>query len=135
MSCPFERDVLLLADGDLPFGRRMVVEAHLAVCPACAAIEETLDVIEHQLRNGPAAPLGVVEPVLARIAGPVAGTSRRLIVGACATAAAAAALVVVLWPSAELRREAPARKEAHAPEPRGVTLPPPTRPGPALAQR
>jgi len=67
VSCPFEHDVLLLADGELATERRYVVEAHLATCESCAAIEESLDLVERTLREAPCTPLGVVGPALAAL--------------------------------------------------------------------
>jgi HEAT repeat protein len=64
VSCPFEAEVLLLNDGELPSERRYVVEAHLAVCPACAATEAALDLVEQTVRAEPERPLGVVTKTL-----------------------------------------------------------------------
>ena len=68
MSCPFRDDVCLLADRELPFARRMVVEAHLAVCAECARADDVIDRAETALRDGDPAPLGVVDPLLRRFA-------------------------------------------------------------------
>jgi len=68
VSCSFEPDVLRLDDGELSTERRYLVEAHLAICPSCARIEDSLDLVEQTLRAAPAAPLGVVGPALATLA-------------------------------------------------------------------
>ena len=67
MSCSFEPDVLRLDDGELSTERRFLIEAHLAVCPSCARIEETLDLVEQTLRAAPETPLGIIGPTLAAL--------------------------------------------------------------------
>ena len=52
MSCPFQDEVLALQDNEMPFARRVVVEAHLAVCPECAKLEEQTERIDARLANG-----------------------------------------------------------------------------------
>ena len=68
--CPFEDDVLVLTDGVLDPVRRMVVEAHLAVCSSCAEIEESMESAAAALRAEPCEPLGSADAALARIAAP-----------------------------------------------------------------
>jgi len=114
-SCPFHEEVLLLADRELPFARRIVVEAHLGVCEACAGIEEVLSVVEDCLVHEPIAPLGAAERALDLL--PEQGPRLRPFV----LAAAAAALVFVAIrsggdrptpaPAQEIARGAPAIDE------------------------
>lgn len=82
-DCPFLSDVLLLGDGELSFERAVTVEAHLAVCPSCAATEELLFRVESvALRE---ADLGAIDAALARLDDPVVETGwTPWLVAACA---------------------------------------------------
>lgn len=110
MSCPFEEEVLLLSDGGLPFARRAIVEAHLAVCDSCARIEETLDRVDQALSNGEETPLGVVDRALATL------PSRQAVRWAPLTVAAALAAAILL---ALLLFPLDSSKPSGTPEPRG----------------
>jgi hypothetical protein len=87
--CPFEDEVLLLADGEMDFTRRIVVEAHLGVCESCAEIEDALALAQDCIVAEPIEPLGAAERALATL--PQQGPRLRPLV----LAAAAAALVFV----------------------------------------
>jgi len=91
MSCPFEREVLLLHDGGITGPRRIVVEAHLAVCEECARTDETLELVGEHLRSADPAPLGAVERTLASL--PARPT---VLAGLLRPAAAAAVLLLAL---------------------------------------
>jgi hypothetical protein len=106
-SCPFEEDVLLLEDNELPFDRRVVVEAHLGACRECAALEEALDRATSTLRALEDAPLGAAARALQHLP---PRRARLLPSIAVASAAAAAVLLTVSWP-----------EDVHVPEPRPVT--------------
>ncbi len=86
-QCRFADDVLLLADGELGFTQRIVVEAHLGVCDSCAALEETVTAIDEVIAAAATTPLGAAGRALARL--PRSGPVLRPFV----LAAAAAALV------------------------------------------
>ena len=125
MSCPFEEEVLLLRDVQLPAARRIVVEAHLARCEGCARIDEALELLDERLKAGPDAPLGIV----ARTVFPP--RTRRLPV-----AAAAAALVAVIWlawPEPVAPVEVVTQKTPLPPGPPNLPPPGPAR-GPAVAE-
>ncbi len=128
MSCRFEQEVLLLADGEVAPERRLLVEAHLGVCAACAALEETLDRVDLLLASGEAAPLGVVATLQlpARRRAPVRAMS-----------AAAALLLAALL----LRPLPPATAPPRPPDVRGETSlrsvptrPPPVTPATPVAE-
>jgi len=155
LSCPFEDEVLLLADGELTFARRIVVEAHLGVCDECAAIEDVLSVVEDCLVAEPIESLGAAERALGLL--PEQGPRLRPFI----LAAAAAALVFVAVrsgadrqgtiPAQQVAREHPA-VEVHADDPGDIpsvsrdhvavadrplpSIPPPQPPvGPTLRRR
>ena len=92
MSCSFEPDVLRLDDGELSTERRYLIEVHLAVCPSCARIEETLDLVEQTLRGAPETPLGVIGPALAALA-PRKRYVKRVTIAAALLIAASLALL------------------------------------------
>ena len=115
--CPFEDEVLLLADGELSFTRRIVVEAHLGICDSCAAVEDVLAVVQDVLVAEPIEPLGAAERALAAL--PEQGPRLRPFI----LAAAAAALVFVAIRSRSEDEAPPApplvaseSKDHHAPE-------------------
>ncbi|MHC4339305.1 MAG: hypothetical protein ACYSX0_03695 [Planctomycetota bacterium] len=131
MSCSFEKEVLLLQDNEIPFARRMVVEAHLGVCKSCARLEQTVDAISEGLAAGPEAPLGVIAPALDRLEARRQRPLRKL--AFAATLMAAGFLLVFLVP----RPEVPGTRPIHEPPRRSsaVDLPPPRAPeGPPLAE-
>ncbi len=157
-ACPFEDDVLVLADGDLAFERRIVVEAHLGVCAACAALEETLTLAEEALAAADVPPLGAAERALDAL--PLRASSAPALLGRAAAVLLVGALSVALVrrtvhveppsaPGVEIgsRREetppdshvparGPATSDGVAALPQLPEIPPPTpRAGPALRRR
>jgi hypothetical protein len=130
-ACPFETEVLLLGDGPLPARRRFLVEAHLALCPSCARIEETLEAVRETLRLGGETPLGVVAPALAALA----PRPRRQ---AIPLAAAGLALACAGWLLARPGPEpsgAPPSPEARPPVARAPSAPPSPAPAPPEPRR
>lgn len=113
--CPFEDEVLVIRDGVLDPVRRLVVEAHLAVCCDCAEVEETLELAAETLRAETFAPVGAVERGLraAALSGPPAtaarATAMRIRVAAAAALVATVAALVVSWRS----RETALREKTH----------------------
>ncbi|MHC4934468.1 MAG: anti-sigma factor family protein, partial [Planctomycetota bacterium] len=131
MSCSFEKEVLLLQDNEIPFARRMVVEAHLGVCDSCARLEQTVDAISEALASGPEAPLGVIAPALDRLGARRTQPLRKF---ALAAALMAAGFLLVFFVP---RPDAPGGRPAYDPPPRStiVELPPPRAPeGPPLIE-
>lgn len=89
-TCPFEADVLLLGDGELPFERAVVVESHLAVCADCRRTEEALYAVETVLARPDRTIGGACEGVLRHLPRPVTPTpASAWWVAACALAALA----------------------------------------------
>ncbi|MCE9637970.1 MAG: hypothetical protein K8T90_19900 [Planctomycetes bacterium] len=125
--CPFEDDVLLLADATGPDAmsptRRIVVEAHLAVCSSCAATEDALDLAASAMRATTVPPLGAADAALARIANdcraPAFHVRRPAVAAAavlCVAALAVAALIARRGPPDVTPTAAP-RRAASTPEP------------------
>ena len=94
MGCPFRDEVCLVADGEeLEFTRRVIVEAHLGVCDACARVEEANDLVEVYLASGEPEPLGVIDAALAE---PAAGSRRPFAAGIGLAAAAMVGVAMLL---------------------------------------
>ena len=115
MSCRFEEEVCLLFDSEeLERSRRVVVEAHLAVCESCRRIEQANDLVEQVLGSGAAEPLGVIDLAVATIP----ERSRRGAFWAVGALAAAVILLAVLaMRSPEVIAPAPTDPEAELPPP------------------
>lgn len=119
-ACPFEADVLLLADAGtddaaLPPARRLVVEAHMGVCASCAALDDLLDRATTALRAETTPSLAAAEAALARL--PAHRTTLVRPIAAVALAAVTVAAVV-----AALRdRPAEAPSAPRTPTPQDAT--------------
>jgi len=120
MSCRFEDEVCLLSDAhELERSRRVIVEAHLAVCESCRRIEQANDLVEQVLGVGAAEPLGVIDAALARTPEP----SRRGALWAVGALAAAVILLAVLtMRPPEETVPTPADPEAQLPPPPEVVV-------------
>jgi hypothetical protein len=129
MSHPKERDVALWAGGDLPAGEAARVEDHLAGCPDCRALGETLRAGRAAVESLAAEPIDetalarVRQGLRRRLAEEEARAARRRRSAAAAAWAMAAALVAAalglgIWYLAGRPEPADELARAERPQPR-----------------